>query len=236
MQTLATFASQSGLKRNRLVLEHLDSLGIDLCGSVYEPGCGVGLFSGFFAEKYGCKVYATDVQHENVQVNLLMHPWRKGYVVQADVQEPGNPFDRRMPFFNVFCYGLLYHLEHPGPALMNMAQYCDAHFFLETCVYHEDNGQANYVQEFPGGVDQGISNVGCVPARNWIMTNLQLHFPHVYVTVKQPNHREFPTRWPASPEYRKRAVFVASRQDLGWLDTLTTILPMEQEAYGSPSG
>ena len=59
---------------------------------------------------------------------------------------------------------------------------------------------------------------------------LKKHFPHVYMTVTQPNHEQFAIDWTAPdkhPVKLVRAVFVASRHALD-SDQLTTSIPDHQ--------
>jgi hypothetical protein len=63
-----------------------------------------------------------------------------------------------------------------------------------------------------------------------MFARLRERFEHVYTTVTQPAHEEFPLDWtraPVDPSLLSRAVFVASRRAIG-NPVLTARLPMVQ--------
>lgn len=213
-----------GLLSSRL--EHLDSLGLHLEGkSVYEPGCGIGLLTSFFEDR-GCSIISSDVQEVNCEINLELHPWRGGRVFRADADIPVPHKDM---FDIVFAYGLLYHVFDPEATIRNLAAVCNDLLLLSTLVHHEDDGKLHSRTQW-AGTDQGLHGRAYRPARDWIMAELAKRFPYTYVSRQQPNYDQFPTRWPARPDYWRRAVFVASRNKLE-LPTLSTTLLMEQETY-----
>jgi len=93
-----------------------------------------------------------------------------------------------------------------------------------------NDSQVNLVDEAQGRATQAVSGTGCRPTRPWIVNELKKHFPHVYMTVTQPNHEQFAIDWTAPdkhPVKLVRAVFVASRHALD-SDQLTTSIPDHQ--------
>ena len=206
-------------------LEHLDSLGLDLrCQRVLEVGAGYGKLTGFF-EAGCCQVLSTEGRQDNINVNLLRHSWRSSRVGQVDLMAPGS--HDHFGFFDVvFCYGTLYHTSDPALVLTDLARVCKGLFLLETRVSPVDNGKINLKKE-SHAIDVSLHQLGCRPARDWIMTELRKHYPYVYITKTQPDYHEFVLGWPASqPDVR--AVFVASRTKLE-SSLLTEFLPMRQE-------
>jgi hypothetical protein len=77
-----------------------------------------------------------------------------------------------------------------------------------------------------------VSGIGCRPTREWVWNRLTEHFPHVYATVTQPWHHEFPLDWSDTQSHAPltRAVFVASRAPLE-IPTLTSSLPATQTRH-----
>ena len=212
-------------------MEHLASLGLDLDNKmVLEVGCGIGLLTDFF-EGCGCEVWSTDGRVGNVRENLERHPHRRGRVFVVDLDDPKSHdrFDhfKTKPFQVVVCYGVLYHLSDPALCIADLARVNGGLFLLETCVSPIDNGQINLVDEDSRQSDQSLHSTGCRPARDWIMAELRKYYPHVYLTTKQPDHKLYPTRWPAASEQGiVRAVFIASREELA-LPTLSSQILMK---------
>src|SRR6266536_3069634 len=93
--------------------EHLASLGIPVAGSsVLEVGAGIGDHSHYFLDR-GCRTTITEARQENLR--LLRQRYPSADVRRLDLEDPvtlpGAPFDV------VYCYGTLYHLSRPAPAI-----------------------------------------------------------------------------------------------------------------------
>jgi predicted O-methyltransferase YrrM len=210
------FDTQEALKINRARLEHLTSLGLDLAHKrALEVGAGVGRHTEFF-EKLGCEVVSTDARPENVEEHLRRYPHRKGRVEVADLNKPDS-HKKYGSFDIVYCYGTLYHLNNPEHCIRDLSENCKELFLLETCVNPEDNGQINSVKENSETKNQSYSGGGCRPARDWIFQELKKYYSHVYISKFQPNHPDYPLRWPALAENlnNTRAVFIGSKNPLG---------------------
>lgn len=199
---------------NQRRLEHLASLGLALENrSVLEVGAGVGDLTHFWLDR-GCTVRATDARPENLHVLQQAYPQHGALTTGVlDLENPPPASDR---FDVVFCYGLLYHLSDPVPALDHMARACAGLLVLETCVSMGSDEALNPVAEDAALASQAVSGRGCRPTRPWVFGRLRERFPHVYTTVTQPAHEEFPLRWAAAPLNQRltRAIFVASRTAL----------------------
>ena len=210
------FDTPEALEINWARQDHLASLGLDLAHkSVLEVGAGVGRHTAFF-EKLGCTVVSTDARPENVEEHFRRYPHRKGCVEVADLNLPGS--HKKFGVFDiVYCYGTLYHLNDPELCIRDLSENCKELFLLETCVNPEDNNKINNVTENQETKNQSFSGVGCRPARDWIMNELNKYYPFVYCSKSQPDYPEFPLVWPASSSNtitNYRSVFVASRHPL----------------------
>lgn len=236
------FRSQHYMRHTQRRLEHLETLGLDLFNkSVLEPGAGIGDHSMFYLDR-GCQVTASEPRPENFAE--LKRVWAKGAypasstftALDADVWA----LEGRVDVFDiVHAYGILYHLDDPARALRVMAARCGGMLLLETCVTPGQETAINLLAEKQEDLSQAVGGMGCRPTRPWIMSELKRHFEHVYVTVTQPCHREFPNDWtqPRPPGLLSRAVFVASRHKID-NPTLSTTLSDRQprRRFASPSG
>jgi len=213
------YDSQDAIEINRARQDHLASLGLDLANkTVLEVGSGVGRHTNFF-EKLGCSTLSTDARIQNVEEHRQRYPHRK--VEVADLIMPGSHYSFG-EFDIIYCYGTLYHLSDPVLCIRELSRSCCSLFLLETCVNHQDNGKINIVGEDSNNPNQSFEGIGCLPGRDWVITELRKYFPYVYTTVYQPDHPDFPLNWPATNLNRlARAVFVASMQRLN-LPSLTT--------------
>lgn len=213
-------------RHNRRRQEHLASLGLDLRNKqVLEIGAGVGDHTSFFLDR-GCSVVSTEPRPENCAVfrqnmkDLVDGGYRTAgslRLIQTDVES----LDRTVParFDIVYCYGVLYHLGDPEAALAILARRSAGLLLLETCVSFGSQFAIWMTPERKESTTQAFHGKGNRPTRRWIFTELQKHFPHVYMPRTQPAHEEFPLHWPDKrPADRKvhwsRAVFVASRRKL----------------------
>ena len=209
---LLEFHGWEYLRHNQRRQEHLASLGLDLAGTtVLEVGAGIGDHTTFFLDR-GCKIVSTEGRTENLAI--LQQRFPKIETRLLDMEKPDLQFPK--PFDVVYCYGLLYHLHDPAPAVAYMAGCCNM-LLLETCVTFVDGASINPVAEPREVASQAVSGHGCRPNRRWVFTELKKYFPNVYLPVTQPWHEEFPIDWTApatQPGLLTRAVFVASRQPL----------------------
>jgi hypothetical protein len=116
----------------------------------------------------------------------------------------------------VSCYGTLSQLEDPALCIKELSKNCRELFLLETCVNPDDNGHINCVKENAETKNRGTPGNGCRPARDWVIHELKKYYPFVYCSKSQPNHPDFPLRWPVLSDNgnNRRAVFIAARKPL----------------------
>ncbi len=227
--TTSTCGTHEYLRHNARRQEHLASLGIPVAGSsVLEVGAGIGDHSHYFLDR-GCRTTITEARQENLR--LLRKRYPSADVRRLDLEDPvtlpGAPFDV------VYCYGTLYHLSRPAPAIRYLSDNCSRTLLLETCVSFGDELTVNRTPEDRRAPSQALSGTGCRPTRPWMMRELQKHFEFVYVPVTQPNHDEFPIDWTRRDRHGAvlaRAVFVASRSHVE-SPLLATELPAEQRRH-----
>jgi ubiquinone/menaquinone biosynthesis C-methylase UbiE len=222
-----SFHSNHYLRHNTRKLEHLASLRIPVTGmTVLEVGAGIGDHSEYYLDR-GCQITITEARPEN------LHYLQRRYPDQAvqflDMERP-SPLSNA-PFDLIHCYGLLYHLSNPEPALEFLSRNCKYMLLLETCVSFGSEKAINPVQEKRGDFTQAVSGTGCRPTRPWLFEKLQSLFEYVYLPTTQPNHDEFPIDWTAPEKHQasfSRAIFIASRQPIN--NELLTVSLVDQQA------
>jgi len=227
------FHSSSYLRHNASRQEHLATLGLDLNNkSVLEVGAGIGDHTTFFLDR-GCEVLCTEPREENLDV-IRRHFESDPNVTVEELDLDGDLPAAAPRYDVVYCYGVLYHLSRPTEALAWMCDRAAGLFLLETCVSFSTEDKPFPVSEKASSQSQAIMGTGCRPSRGWVMNRLREKMPHVYVTVTQPRHEEFPLDWtapgPGSSTGLARAVFVASRTPLN-LQTLVEELPTVQRRW-----
>jgi 2-polyprenyl-3-methyl-5-hydroxy-6-metoxy-1,4-benzoquinol methylase len=220
---LANFTHLETLGLTKRRQEHLATLGLDLASrTVLEVGAGIGDHTGFFLDR-GCKVLSTDGRKENLAVfrkrYFVEFSWYtnigKLEIAELDIDHPPQTVPGR--FDIVYCYGTLYHLEHPGEALDFLSRCCDSLLLLETSVSFGNDKHMRMADEDPSFVSQSIHGKGCHPSRPWVFSKLQELFEFAYMPTTQPCHEQFPLDWTqhvSTPRRAKRAVFIGSRTKL----------------------
>jgi len=208
-------------------LEHLATLGFDFAGaSVLEVGAGIGDLTGFFVDR-GARVVTSEGDPDNLVALRERHPDLD--VRALDLERPDDAA-RVVPevFDFVFCYGVLYHLADPAPALDLLAARTRFALLVETCVSPEA-GDVLRVYDEPPAPENALHGRCCRPSRRWLFRELAARFEHVYCPVTQPAHEEFPLDWSAPPAdpWLVRATFVAARRPIV-SDLLVAALPDRQ--------
>jgi len=204
------FLGPDALAINEARMSHLASLNLPLDGkSVLEVGAGIGMLTGFFEDR-GCTVLSTDARPENLSEIKRRHPDRR--VARLNLERPAD-VEALGKFDIVFCYGTLYHVAAPEPALEALSRVSDM-ILLETCLSPGDSEEAPSIRELHT-VTQAYSGLGSRPTRAWVVSRLKRFWGHGYISVTQPSHPDFPLDWTISAfEPNIRAIFVGSRKPL----------------------
>jgi hypothetical protein len=227
---LPYFRNPYYFRLNQRRFEHLVSLGLPLRGSsVLEVGAGIGDHTEFFLDRE-CAVTATEGREDNLR--LLSKRFRGDARVKIQKLDLDDLPAERAPLHDVvYCYGVLYHLQRPGPALEYLAPAAGRMMLVETVVDPGSGEEENLVAESDRRCSQSLRGEGCRPTRGWVVARLREHFPHVYVPMTQPWHDEFPIDWSAAGALPTiRAVFVAARGPVS-NPLLTEGLPLVQRRH-----
>ena len=223
-EALQSFRDDHYVRHNQRRQEHLASLGLSIEGrSVLELGAGIGDHTTFFIDR-NCSICVSDGRQDLYEILRDRYHWMRTELIDIELPDP----KFHDVYEIVYAYGLLYHLSNPAQALDSMSKWCSSLLLLETCVSPGDDVAINLTAERQADATQAVSGTGCRPTRRWVFEALQQRFEHVYATVTQPWHPEFPLDWSTDAHTTlTRAVFVASRTPLN-LPTLTKILPTKQ--------
>jgi len=209
------FDQPTTLDISRARMDHLDKLGLPLKGrKVLDVGAGVGHLAQYFV-KLGCDVTCTDGRQANIDRMRDLYPGLKSTVcdVQTETLTTLGMFDV------VFCYGLLYHLESPVPALRNMASVCRQMLLLETQVCDHVLPILRMGQE-DTSADQALTGLGGRPSPSYVvMIFRSVGFEFIYAPKIPPAHPDFQFRWngmgaTGKKQHPIRCIFIASREKL----------------------
>jgi hypothetical protein len=213
MEPRDIFWSPHYIRHNQRRQEHLASLHLPLARrSVLEVGAGIGDHTSFFLDR-GCSVIVSEAREENLAVLRSRYPDLDVRKVDLD-----NPPEDPIPAQVVYCYGLLYHLEHPAEAIRWMERCASEVLLLETCVAAGEDERLYTFEDEVEKPDDAVHGHGCRPTRGWVRRELEsAGFAYVYLPVTQPWHEEFPLDWTRSELAQRsliRSVFVASREPI----------------------
>jgi len=210
--TREIFLSTGTLALNAARLNHLDHLQKKYSFSsapyplVVEPGCGIGLLTGWWEDE-GYIVLSGDILPDNVQFNKDLHPWRRTRVRVWDAAVPSGG-----KFHIGFVYGLLYHVADPALVLQNLSTTVRDILLVETIVDWKDGTGLNEITQWEGH-DQGLAGVAYRPSRDWVEEQMTQFGFKVEIPDKQPQHEAFPDpkSWPLPEGTMCRSVFVGTR-------------------------
>lgn len=208
-KALREFHSPDYLRLNQRRQEHLAWMELPLEDRrVWEVSAAIGDHTSYFLDRK-CQTTATEVRPDLIDLLRARYPDLE--VLPMDLNHP--PTWPVKPFDVVYCYGVLYHLDRPGPALKFLAEKCAGMLLLETCVSYDDEPKVVEIAEPSGNPSQALSGRGCRPSRQWIWNELSKYFANVYCPICQPRHEQFPLDWsqPFGVDSLRRSIFVASR-------------------------
>lgn len=225
MSDFYCFLEPNALAINRARQDHLDSLALDLSGkTVIEVGAGIGLHTQFFLDR-GCQVKITDGSPTNLGEIKRRHPTLDSCLLDLEKEESLRALGE---FDIIYCYGLLYHMSDPDRVLHRLSEICREKILLELICAPTQEDKVIYTTDSPG-LNQSTIGKACRPSRRWILNKLNQYFGYGYITVTQPNHREFPTDWTKPTHQNTRAVFVGSRHHLD--NPLLITEPLQHQKY-----
>jgi hypothetical protein len=218
MDNKQIFRTMSYIRHNQRRLEHLSSFKFDLHNKkILELGAGIGDHTHFYLDRK-CKVISLEAREENVEVlkKEFIHENVKIYkhnLEEAFYEAYKNDL-QDVDF--IHCYGLLYHLKNPLTLIKECSKLSNSILLLETCVSYGTGENLNLCIEQKDLASQSFSGEGCRPSREWVFNNLKRNYKYVYMSISQPNHREFPLDWHKKDEdiSLSRAVFVASNKEI----------------------
>ncbi len=231
MQT--TVFDDAGAKaKYKAMLDHLESLNLPFAQKrVLEVGSGVGWHTSFF-EKQGCQVVCTDGRPENVAEHKSRFPHRQVELCDLDAPHSHHGYGH---FDIVHCYSVLYHLEDPARTIQDLAAICDNFMIIETDVLGEDEDRIEFRKTEPSIASQSIHGVRNVVGRPWLWRELKKHFPFVYCPITQPDHADYPVRFPAPINGKaKKIIMIGSHIDLGQATVIDQMPIHYQTKSGDP--
>lgn len=212
-----SFDSDGYQNLNRIRLEHLDSLQLDIeDAEVLELGAGVGDLTSYWVQK-GCMVTCVEGREENA--NHIKDRYRLGMVTTMVLDlDDVPPFPKAYDI--VFSYGILYHLRQPFTALKSWAMVCRELLLLETVI--SKTNMSTPVDEDPTDPTAGINKCAIWPNYDELVCYIKDLFPCVYAPARPPDHEEYTT----SPQEAKglvRRVLVASRSSIDYNSNLVRL-------------
>ena len=141
---LSYFSSEHYQEHNRARLSHLDSLELPLSNqSVLELGSGPGDHTAFYVDR-SCSIVSVDARQACLDVLAARFPGVRTHL--CDLNAPDSLLTLGT-FRVIHCYGILYHLEHPGRLVEYMGKACSGFAVVETCVNPGANHDVEIVDE-----------------------------------------------------------------------------------------
>lgn len=213
-----SFFNTNATEINIARIKYFDILGFDLSGkSVLEVGCGArGDFTKMLLDN-GCHVTSQDARVQN----LTSLKNKFGDTIQYAAYDLNKPDVIHHKYDFILCFGLLYHLDRPDIGIRNMS--LNGRSLLISSIVDPAHGIGLRLErEDVNNFNQSFTGRGCRPTRHWIMNELNKYYKHVFISLKQPNNKEFPIDWrnlTYSPEkVNTRAVFFATNDDTMVID------------------
>ena len=173
------FESIHYTRHNRRRHAHLASIELELAGrTVLEVGAGIGNHTSFLLGQ-GCTVIASEAQEENLAVLRARYPGLD--IRHIDLNHPpSDPISVDV----VYCYGTLYHLEHPAIAIAWTATSARTRCCFWRRASHGEE-VALFPFDEPGGPEYALDGRGSGPPADAGCQELGKSFSHVYSTLTQ---------------------------------------------------
>jgi FkbM family methyltransferase len=169
-----------------------------------DTGCGVGFFSEILRE-CGLQVRAFDGRQNNVNEarrRFPQIPFELGNIEAGDIRDLGQ-------FDLVLCFGLLYHLESPLPAIRNLRSLTGKGLLIESMCF-PDQEPWMLLREEPSTEDQSLTDIAFYPTEGCLAKMLyRAGFQVVYRITQLPDHDDFRNNF---DHFRRRTVLFASSQ------------------------
>jgi FkbM family methyltransferase len=167
-----------------------------------DAGCGVGFFAQILHD-CGLYVRGFDGRMENVVEARKRFP--RISFGQGNIQDPD--IVRAGKFDLVLCFGLLYHLESPLPAIRHLRAMTGKGLLLESMCL-PGNQPDLVLREEPAQGDQSLTELALYPSEGCLVKMLyRAGFAGVYKLAALPDHDDFRE----TPEHaRRRTVLFAS--------------------------
>ena len=174
--------------------------------TAWDVGCGIGQYSSLLQE-LGLVTRALDGRADNVAEAARRVPGLN--VAVADVEDPGIKSFGTSDL--VFCLGLLYHLENPFRAIVNLAQLTGKMMVIESmCTW--DKLPVLYLREEGPTEDQGMRHIAFYPSESCLIKMLyRTGFSHVYRFTRLPENVDFRA---GQDQTKRRTMLVASRMEI----------------------
>jgi FkbM family methyltransferase len=169
-----------------------------------DAGCGIGFFSEILRER-GLQVRAFDGRQSNVNEARRRFPqiaFELGNIEAGTIRDLGQ-------FDLVLCFGLLYHLESPLPAIRNLRSLTGTGLLIESMCF-PDQEPWMLLREEPSTDDQSLTDIAFYATEGCLAKMLyRAGFQNVYRITQLPDHDDFRDN---SDHFRRRTVLFASSQ------------------------
>ena len=179
-----------------------------------DAGCGIGFFSEILRER-GLQVRAFDGRQSNVNEARRRFPqiaFELGNIEAGAIRDLGQ-------FDLVLCFGLLYHLESPLPAIRNLRSLTGKGLLIESMCF-PDQEPWMLLREEPSTDDQSLTDIAFYATEGCLAKMLyRAGFHNVYRITRLPDHDDFRDNF---DHFRRRTILFASSQPVK-LQGLTAI-------------
>lgn len=199
------FYNDDATSINKARINHLHSLNLPLKDKkILETGSGArGDITNYLF------THTKDITLNDCRVdNILYFLKNNNVALNFNTWDLNQSLPNDVIFDVIICYGTIYHLENPEIAIQNLSQICKEYMAISTCTNGKNDDTINILNE-GNFATQGKDGYGCRPGRNFIFNELKKSFKYVYTTKTQPEHPDFPLKFPSDNEIC-RCIFIGS--------------------------